>query len=144
MKLKHFTTLIAMAAMFGFTMMAGCGEDSAEETEGTTSDTPPEDEGSDDATEEEGGDNEEEEVAADEGGGGDDSVCGRAQTCCEAYVEAISAMTPGLDVATTCGSIGAVSGTPGADGSCQTMIDGWRTSLDALPNIDTPAACAAQ
>lgn len=75
---------------------------------------------------------------ADQGGGGA-SVCERARSCCTAYVDAVSANTPGVSAATACAGVQNATG-PGADVGCQAAIDGWRQSLQALGTA-VPSAC---
>ena len=43
---------------------------------------------------------------------------------------------------TMCGTIASIQGTPTADTTCQTMIDGYRQSLEGM-SAEVPAACAA-
>ena len=139
MKLRHLTTLFALVAMLGLT--AGCGEEEAD-TETPSAENAPEEANTEDTAEaaEEPAAEEAQADTADEGGGG--TVCERAASCCEAYVGALAANTPGLSVETTCASVRSIAGTPGSDASCQSMIDGWRTGLTTA-NLDVPGACAA-
>lgn len=139
MKLQHWITVLAILAMAGFAM--GCEEEAAEETETPTAETPPEEtaEAVEEAVEEA---EEAAEEMADEGGGAAEGVCGQAQACCEAYVEAMGANTPGLSVESTCAGIQNAGTGPAADTACQNMINGWRQSLEAMPNVETPSACS--
>lgn len=75
---------------------------------------------------------------ADEGGGSGD-VCERARACCSAYIDAVSANTPGVSAETACAGVQNATG-PGADTTCQAAIDGWRQSLEAL-GTDVPSSC---
>lgn len=72
--------------------------------------------------------------------GGGDTVCSRAQACCEAYVNELSGITPGLSVQQTCAGVSVAAGTPMADASCQSMIDGWRQALSAIGRA-VPSSC---
>src|SRR5690606_30013119 len=88
------------------------------------------------------------EVVADateaSGGGGEatgGSVCDRAQRCCEAYVNEMNSMTPGMfSSATTCAGIAAARGTAFADTTCQSTIDGFRNGLTGAQRT-VPADC---
>jgi hypothetical protein len=117
--------LLAILCAMALALAFGCKKEEAT-TEGST-DNPP--------TEEEGGGGGEME----EGGGGGGGVCDKAERCCNAYVGALPG-GGGVSVEQACGSIASVRGTPAADQSCQTMIDGWRNGLTAAM-IDVPADC---
>lgn len=139
MKLQHWITILALLAMSGFAL--GC-EEEAEETETPAAETPPEETGeAEEAIEEAAEEPAEmaEEAEAAEGAAGG-SVCEQAQSCCEAYVQAVGANTPGVTVESACAGVQNAQG-PTADSVCQAAIDGWRQSLDALPNVETPSAC---
>lgn len=138
--LKNITFMLALLATLG--LVGGCGEESDAEEETPAADTPPAEETAEAEEAEPAAEEAPAEEAADEGGG-DDSVCGRAQACCEAYVNALSANTPGLSVETTCASLQQLQGTPAADTSCQSAIDGWRQGLEAA-QMEVPSDCAAQ
>jgi hypothetical protein len=73
------------------------------------------------------------------GGGGGDSVCGRARTCCNAYVEAMGGAAM---AGQACAGIDTAEQTGGAaaDASCTAMISGWRQSLSGMGR-EVPAAC---
>jgi len=74
--------------------------------------------------------------AADNGGGSD--LCSRASDCCEAYVNAITEQgTPGMDVQSTCAAVRMAGA---ADATCQSAIDGYRQSLQAIGH-DIPTSC---
>ena len=71
------------------------------------------------------------------GGGGGGSVCSRAADCCTAYVEAMGGAGAGMNAEQTCAGVR----TPGVpDSTCQSTIDGYRTSLTALGRT-VPASC---
>jgi hypothetical protein len=145
MKLKHWTTLLALLAMLGLTV--GC-EEEAEDTETPAAETAPEEaeEAVEEAVEEaeEAAEEVAEETGAEEAAeGGDDSVCGRAAACCEAYVNALSENTPGLSVEQTCASVQNLQNTPGSDTACQSAIDGWRQGLEAA-QMEVPGPCQAE
>ena len=142
MKLNHMTTIIAILA--SLLLATACEEEAAETTEETPSaETPAAEE---ESTEEQPA---AEEPAAEqpaaqaegEGGGAGDSVCGRAVTCCEAYVNAVSATTPGVTAETACAGVRQAGNAPGGDATCTAAISGWRQSLTAL-NQTVPASCA--
>jgi hypothetical protein len=114
--------LCAMALVLAF----GCKKEEA--AEGST-DNPP--------AEESGGGGGTEAAMEEGGGGGGGGVCDKAEACCNAYV---AALPGGVSVEQACGSIASVRGTPAADQSCQTMIDGWRQGLQAA-NIAVPSDC---
>ena len=78
------------------------------------------------------------------GGAAGGSICDRAQRCCEAYVNEMNAMSPGMvNTATTCAGIAAARDTPFADTTCQSTIDGFRSGLTGAQRT-VPADCAAQ
>ena len=140
MKLKHVAMILGVISMFLF--MGGCGDDesAADETTGETADNPPADEGSgDEGAAETGGD----EAAGGEEAAGGGSICSRARECCNAYVGALPT-GGGITAETACAGVAQVENTPMADTACQNLINGWRQSLEALPNVEVPAACAAQ
>lgn len=142
MKLTHWITLMALLAMGG--LVVGCEEEAAEETETPAAETAPEEaeEAVEEAMEEAEEASEEmaEETGGEEAAGGGDGVCGQAVACCEAYVNAMGANTPGLSVETTCSSVQNLQGSPGGDDACQQAIDGWRTGLEAA-QMDVPGPC---
>lgn len=137
---KHLTTLLAMLALIAFPLGCG-GEEETEAEETPTAESPPEEMAEEVEEEVEEAVEETEEAVADEGGGG--TVCERATSCCEAYVNALSANTPGLSVETTCQSVRQLSGSPGGDTACQSAIDGWRQGLEAA-QMEVPGPCAAE
>lgn len=79
--------------------------------------------------------------AAAQGDGEGGGVCQRAVTCCEAYVGALGANTPGLSAETTCAGVRQLGAAPGSDQACTSAIAGWRTSLQAAQQT-VPASCA--
>ena len=82
------------------------------------------------------------EASGGEAAGG--SICDRAQRCCEAYVNEMNAMSPGMvNTATTCAGIAAARDTPFADTTCQSTIDGFRSGLTGAQRT-VPPDCAAQ
>lgn len=121
--------LLAILCATALVLAFGCKKE--EGAEGSTDNPPAEESGGGGGTEaamEEGG-----------GGGGGGSVCDKAEACCNAYVAALPG-GGGVSVEQACGSISSVRGTPAADQSCQTMIDGWRQGLQAA-NITVPSDC---
>ncbi len=144
MKLNHLTTIIAILA--SLLLVTACEEEEAETTEETPSaETSP---AAEESTEEQPAAEEAAEPAAEqpaqaegEGGGAGDSVCGRAVTCCEAYVNAVAATTPGVTAETACAGVRQAGNAPGGDATCTAAIAGWRQSLTAL-NQTVPASCA--
>ncbi len=139
MKPNQLISLIAIVATMLFA--TACGEETTEET--PTTETAPEAEEQTAPTPEPAQPAQPAQPAA--GGGG--SVCERAQTCCEAYVQEMNAMNPagGMTAEQTCAGIAAARqmGGPTADTTCQSTIDGFRTGLTAAQRT-VPASCAAQ
>jgi len=142
MKLEHLTVVLAVLATLAFA--GGCDKDAeAETTETPAADTPPEETAEAPEAEETAQPAEQAEPAAEaEGESGGGSVCERAQSCCEAYVNAVAGDTPSVSVESTCGAVQNAQG-PAADATCQAAIDGWRTSLQAAQR-DVPSACQGE
>lgn len=140
--MKNWTILVAMLAMFGF-VFAGCGEETTETETPAVEGEDTADEAVEEATEEVEEATEEATEEAEEATAEADGVCGRAQTCCQALVDATNAVAAGsANAEQMCGTISSVAGTPGADAACQTMIDGYRQSLEAM-SAEVPEACGA-
>lgn len=145
MKINHLTTLFAILATMLFAV--ACGEEAATETtEPTAATEPAADEATEEVAEAEPAAAEAEAEPAGEAepaaaGGGS---CDRAQRCCEAYVNEMSAMgTAGISVEQTCASIAALRASPTGAASCDQMIAGWRTGLETAQRT-VPADCAAE
>jgi hypothetical protein len=118
-------------------LATGCGMLGGEEEETTTTTTaepagePAADEPAAEPANEGGGD---------EGGG---SVCERAQSCCEGYVNEMNQLAAGsVSVDTACAGIAAARNAPGgaADASCQQIITSFRTTLQSS-NRTVPSSC---
>lgn len=150
MKLIHWTTLLALLALLG--LAVGCEEEAEETSETPTAEAPPEGaEAAEEAAAEVTGEGEAAaQAVAGEGtaegteqAAGGDGVCGRAATCCEAYVNALSANQPGLSVEQTCASVRSLQNAPGSDTACQNAISGWRQGLEAA-QVDVPGPCQGE
>ncbi|MEZ4336974.1 MAG: hypothetical protein R3B82_10130 [Sandaracinaceae bacterium] len=125
MNTQRSLIVILLAASLSL-LACGGEEETAEETPTTAA--PADEAPADEAPADEGG-----------GGGGGGSACERARDCCNAYVDAVAANTPGVTAATACAGVQNATG-PGADATCNAAISGWRTSLQAMSH-DVPSSC---
>lgn len=140
MKLNHLTTIIAILSALFF---VACGEEQSDttpsaETQPAQEESTEESPAAEPAAEAPA---EEPAQAEGEGAGGGGSLCERAVSCCEAYVSAVAATTPGVTADTACAGVRQAGGVPGGDATCTAAIAGWRQSLTAL-NQTVPASCA--
>lgn len=71
----------------------------------------------------------------------DEQACRRALMCCEAYVWAIRNEMEGVTVEQACATVRRLIRGPASGAACRSAIEGWRTAIEALPDIEMPCAC---